>query len=301
MELRRLEHFVMVAEERNFTRASRRLHLVQSALSVSIKALEKELGTDLFRRTTHHVDLTEAGHVLLPEARRTLAAAEAARDAVDAVVGGLRGTLRLGIMQSLGLIDLAGLLTQFHRERPGVQLRPRPTSGGSTELIQDVVTDELDLAFVAVPRHTHAFGGVQLIALASDPILLALPPGHRLESRPFVTIEELEGELFVESPTGWGTRLATDLAFTQAGAQREVTVEVADLSTIAELVRAGLGLGFLPQSGPIDGKKIRLVPMKPPLALEISLALPSNRSLSAVTRAFASLVERNRSDKANLA
>jgi DNA-binding transcriptional LysR family regulator len=291
VELRRLEHFVAVAEERNFTRASRRLNLVQSALSVSIKTLERELGTDLFRRTTHQVDLTDAGHILLPEARKTLAAAEAAWDAVNSAIGGLRGTLRLGIMQSLGLIDLAGLLARFHRERPGVQLLPRPTSGGSTELIHDVERDELDLAFVSVPGHLHPPVGIELIELASDPILLAVPPGHRLESRSVISIEELDGETFVESPSGWGTRLATDLAFARANAQREVTVEVADLSTLGELVSAGLGLGFLPQSGRVDHTKFRLVPVTPALALDISLAFPSNRNLSAVSQAFIALVK----------
>jgi DNA-binding transcriptional LysR family regulator len=78
MELRHLEHFVAVAEERNFTRAARRLHLVQSALSVSIRSLERELGTQLFERTTREVKLTDTGRVLLPEARRTLDAAACA-------------------------------------------------------------------------------------------------------------------------------------------------------------------------------------------------------------------------------
>jgi DNA-binding transcriptional LysR family regulator len=142
-----------------------------------------------------------------------------------------------------------------------------------------------------VPGHLHAPVGIELIELASDPILLAVPPGHRLESRSAVSIEELDGETFVESPSGWGTRLATDLAFARANAQREVTVEVADLSTLAELVSAGLGLGFLPNSGRVDQTKLRLVPVTPALALDISLAVPSNRNLSAVSQAFIALVK----------
>ena len=82
MELRHLEHFVAVAEERNFTRAARRLHLVQSALSVSIRSLERELTRKLFERTTREVRLTDAGRILLPEARRTLDAAASAQAAV---------------------------------------------------------------------------------------------------------------------------------------------------------------------------------------------------------------------------
>src|ERR1700758_4721602 len=103
MELRLLTVFVAVAEEESFTRASARLHLVQSAVSAGVRTLERELGTALFDRPTHRVQLTDAGKVLLPEARNTLAAARAAREAVDLVRGGLRGTVTLGIMQTPAL------------------------------------------------------------------------------------------------------------------------------------------------------------------------------------------------------
>jgi len=82
MELRQLEQFVAVAEERQFTRAANRCSIAQSALSTSIRSLENELGAPLFLRTTRRVTLTEAGQALLTEARRTLTAAETARTAV---------------------------------------------------------------------------------------------------------------------------------------------------------------------------------------------------------------------------
>ena len=291
MELRRLEHFVAVAEEQSFTRASRRIHLVQSALSVSIKALEAELGAALFERTTHQVELTDAGIALLPEARATLAAAQAAKDAVDAVVGGLRGTLHIGIMQSVTAFDLAALLVQFHRERPGVELKPRPTRGGTMALIRDVASGELDLAFVSIPSRKHP--GVTLTPLIAEPILLAVPPGHRLESREVVSLQDVSGETFVEVPLGWGTRLRTDQALAQAGVERVVDVEVADLSTVAELVRAGFGLGFLPESTLIGGNRVKLIPLEPALVWEVSLAVPSARRPSAAALAFLDLVRRS--------
>ena len=77
MELRHLEYFVAVAEELSFTRASRRLHVVQSGVSSAIQGLERELGATLFDRNRHRVTLTEAGLALLPEARATLAAVAA--------------------------------------------------------------------------------------------------------------------------------------------------------------------------------------------------------------------------------
>ncbi|PLW73181.1 LysR family transcriptional regulator, partial [Streptomyces sp. DJ] len=102
MELRHLEHFVAVSEEQHFTRAAERLHIAQSGLSASVRSLERELGADLFTRTTRQVRLTEAGRALLVEARRTLASAAAAREAVAAVRGLLRGTLAVGTEQCMG-------------------------------------------------------------------------------------------------------------------------------------------------------------------------------------------------------
>src|SRR6202035_881207 len=124
MELRHLQHFVAVAEERNFTRAARRLHLVQSALSVSIRSLERELDARLFERTTREVKLTDAGRILLPEARRTLDAAASAQAAVFSAHEGLRGTLRLGLMQLVSAADVGSLIARFHRARPLVDIRP---------------------------------------------------------------------------------------------------------------------------------------------------------------------------------
>src|ERR1044072_6120085 len=92
MELRHLEYFVAVAEERNFTRAAARLHVVQSGVSAVIKSLERELGTELLERNSKRVALTNAGEVLLPRARAALDAVRDARDAVDEGRGGLRGT-----------------------------------------------------------------------------------------------------------------------------------------------------------------------------------------------------------------
>src|ERR1700760_85732 len=99
VELRQLATFVAVAEEGSFTRAADRLHVVQSAVSAGVRSLERELDARLFDRSTHKVALSDAGRALLPEARATLASAAAARDAVDAVKGAVRGTIILGTLQ----------------------------------------------------------------------------------------------------------------------------------------------------------------------------------------------------------
>src|ERR1700758_5007693 len=110
MELRHLEHFVAVAEEGHFNRAAARCHIVRSGLSASIRALERELGTRLFVRTTREVRLTSAGLALLAEARRVLASVEAARNAVNSVSGLLRGRLRLAVSHANRAANVPALI-----------------------------------------------------------------------------------------------------------------------------------------------------------------------------------------------
>ena len=107
MDIRQIELFIAAAEEQHFTRAAKRANIVQSGLSVAIRALEEELGTLLFVRNTRRVELSEAGRIFLPEARRIVLATKAARDAVLAVRGGLAGRLSIGTIQNLHLfLDL---------------------------------------------------------------------------------------------------------------------------------------------------------------------------------------------------
>lgn len=287
--MRHLEHFVAVAEEESFTRASRRVHLVQSALSVSVRALERELDARLFDRTTHSVVLTDAGQALLPEARRTLAAAEGARDAVAAVKGAVRGTLRLGIMQSLTIVDIASLLTSFHRLHPGVEIRPRPAIGGSSALVEEVRRGQLDMAFVSMPGETPP--GLSMTVLASEPFLLACAPDQLPGAPPVMALEDLDGEPFVDFPLGWGVRTVVDRAFAAAGIDRTVTVEVADVTTFVELVCAGFGLGFAPSSLLAPGEqRVTIRSVAPPLVWAVAMALPADRPPTAATRAFLDLV-----------
>jgi DNA-binding transcriptional LysR family regulator len=96
VDLRHLRYFVAVAEEKHFGRAAQRLHIVQPALSMQIRSLEEEIGGALFVRTSRNVELTQAGSLLLVEARRTLAQAERTKDIVQRSLRGETGTVRVG-------------------------------------------------------------------------------------------------------------------------------------------------------------------------------------------------------------
>lgn len=288
MELRHLEHFLAVAEERSFTRAAARLHLVQSTLSVSIRSLERELGGRLFDRTTHQVELTDSGRALLAEARNVLAAAEAARDAVAAAQGGLRGTVRVGIMHSLHLIDMAAMLTRFHRERPAVRIVPITAQRGSAELAARVADGDLDLAFAALPGEYPP--GVTAHRLASEPMRLACPDDDPLAAREVIPFAELDGGRFVDFPVGWGIRNSIDRLFLAAGMNRVIAVEVTDIPTAIDLVRAGFGQAFLSPSLAIGSRPVTLRPVDPTPMFEVSLLTPAGRPPSAAARALVEVV-----------
>jgi DNA-binding transcriptional LysR family regulator len=288
MELRQLEHFVAIAQESSFTQAAKRLHLSQSALSISIRALERDLGARLFERTSREVALSDAGRALLPEARRILNDVDVARKAVGDVGSGLRGVLRIGVLQALPLVDLAEILARYHRERPLVEIRPRAAPGGSAALAEDVRKGDLDVAFVFVPGGAPA--GVALTPLAAEPIRLVCRPDHPLAVRTSVTISELGNERFVDFPVGFGSRASVDMEFSRAGLERQVTVEVPDLSILVELVRAGIALATLPLSLLPGHGRLAVVDLEPAPVFEVALALPSGGPPKAATQAFVDLV-----------
>ena len=286
MELRHLEYFVAVAEELSFTRASRRLHVVQSGVSSAIQGLERELGAALFDRDRHRVTLTEAGRALLPEARATLAAAQAAADAVAETTAGLRGTLSIGTMISTGPVGLPVLLGRFHEQHPGVLVKLRVMPGGSAELAREVISGGLDLALLSLPGEAPA--GLAVRPLAQEPLALICAAKHPLASVESVPLETLAEEAFIDFPVGWGTRAVVDRAFAAAGIDRQVSFEVADYATAAGLVGNGLGVAFVPTSAAASPGQAGIARVRVDAALDwrILVATAATRRASAAARAF---------------
>lgn len=285
MNLRQLETFVAVTEEGGFSRAADRLHTVQSAVSAGIAALERELGAELLHRSARGATPTDAGAALLPEARATLAAAQAARDAVDEVTGGLRGTVELGIMQAMRAPgpNVPALLTAFRRTHPKVTVRVRH-GGGSLQMAEQVRDGLLDLAFVSL---ASAPPGVVITTLSTQPIHFACSADHRLAGRADVELSMLADEVFADLPLRWGTRIANDQAFAAAGVQRTVAYEINDTSTLVEFVRHGLAVTLLPVSllGAAEG--VATVPIRHHRpSFQVGIAAPTGRRMSASTRAL---------------
>jgi DNA-binding transcriptional LysR family regulator len=286
MELRQLEHFLAVAQEGHFTQAARRCRMSQSALSASIRALERDLDSRLFVRTTRKVELTEAGRVLLEEARRTLAAASSARESVLAVRGLLRGSLRVGGIPTPGLLDQAALLASFRDRHPAVDIRyVRDTS---MALILEIEAGRLDLALVSLPRQLPE--PVLAIPLSTQPLMFVCRPGHPLAGRTRVTPTSLAEQDFVGPPQGSTGYEAFDRVLAGTGKERRVIFEAVDVLTILDFVAHGLGFTLLPEYLATSRPDLRAIPLAGPDMTWTLAAIMSRHQATPAGRAFAALL-----------
>jgi DNA-binding transcriptional LysR family regulator len=244
MELRQLEHFVTVADERHFTRAAELLQISQSGLSASIRALELELGTSLFTRSTRRVELTAAGQALLADSMRTLASAAAAQNAVAAVRGLVRGRLTVGAEPCVGSVDLPAELGRFRAVNRGVEVRLRYE--GSVEILESVAGGRVDVALVVVTGSAPA--GVQLRPLSTQKLVVLCHPDHPFAAREQVDLESLHAETLIGFQPGWGANVLARRAFAAAGFDYRAPMEVNDVHPLLDLVGYNLGVAIVPQS-----------------------------------------------------
>jgi DNA-binding transcriptional LysR family regulator len=278
VELRQLEHFVAVAEEGQFTRAAERCGIAQSALSTSIRALEGDLGAQLFLRTTRRVTLTEAGRALLPEARRTLIAADLARTAVRETQALLRGRLAIGGIATFDLLDQPALLRRFCAKHPGVTIRYRRAD--SSSLIADVRDGRLDVAFVSLPARLPPT--LRAIGLLVAPIMLCCHAAHRLADRTEVTMAELAEESLVGMPSASSVVDDMHRVFAGNGVRLTVPYEVNDIATMFEFVEHGLAVTLTIEAFAVDHPDLRSVPIAgTPLVWTLALITPAPEQTTA--------------------
>ncbi len=291
MELRQLTHFLAVAEANHFTRAATQVHLTQSSLSSSIRALERELGTDLFVRSTRRVELTDAGRALLPAAQRAVSATEDGLDAVAGVRGLVRGQLAIGVIQTqtVGPLNVPALLARYHRRHPAVTLRLR--HAGVPSLVHQTADGELELAIVDLPLGPQA-NRVTARPIGTESLLLGVAEQDPLASRRRVRLIDLADRDFVEYRADSSLRASIDQACQAAGLRRRVACEVDTIADLVELVALGLGVSLLPPAAirMAAGRAIGLA-SDPSIPRDLMLVTPLEREPSPAASAFLDLLD----------
>ncbi|SEG56221.1 DNA-binding transcriptional regulator, LysR family [Actinacidiphila yanglinensis] len=244
MDLRQLEYFVAVAEERNFTRAAERVHISQSGVSAQVRRLEQELGTELFDRSARTTTLTVAGKAALEHARAALAAVGAVRQAVGEVAEVIRGRLALGMVIGCTLTPLFEALAGFHRAHPGVEIALLEEN--SERLVEHVRAGALDLALVGTA--SAAPDGLESLTVISERIVAVTAADHPLAGRRRVTLRDVAAHPLVCMPPGTGLRTVLDRACAAAGLRPTIAFQASAADAIADLAARGLGVGVLSAS-----------------------------------------------------
>ncbi len=244
VDLRRVRHFVALAETLNFHRAAERLHMAQPPLSVSIAKFETELGTKLFLRESTGVSLTPSGRAVLTEAKKLLSQGKQLREAALGVLDGTGGTLQIGFVGSTTYGMLQKLLPLFRAGYPGVELILREAT--SVAIIQQLEDHSLDIGLVRVPLLQAS--RATLVQLETDEYIAAIPRGSPLAEKNLLLLSDLRDHPFIMyAPThAAGLHSTAMLACQQAGFIPRVTQQAVQVQTVLALVESGLGVALVP-------------------------------------------------------
>ena len=247
IELRLWRQFAMLAEELHFGRAATRLHMTQPPLTQAIAQLERLLGVSLFQRTKRSVALTPAGLALLPEVHDLLARAQALPEHARAAAAGELGRLRLAFVSTVGFSLLPQWLRGFREQYP--QVRVELTEATGDVQLQAFARGEIDAGFML---HAAGFApaGLARCVVAEEPLVLALPEQHPLAQVPRLRLAAVLAEPLVVFPRRIVPTLfdAILALYHAAGRSPHIAQEAIQMQTIVNLVSAGLGVAWVPES-----------------------------------------------------
>lgn len=291
--LRQLQCLAAVADTLHFRRAAERLNLSQPALSAQVAQLEEDLGTLLLERTRRKVLLTPLGREVAKRARAILSDVADLEEAARRSVKPLSGTLRVGVLRTLGAYLLPHMLGAMRASYPDLKLylREEPRA----KLLADLAHGELDMVLThAAPRDDDH---LSVMPLFREPLWAVLPLGHPLAGKTLLDAADLAGEKLILLELGDGLR-EPGLTFCRtAGAHEHPDFRATSLDALRQMVATGLGCTLLPglyveAEGTAD-PQIAVRPLKNPPARSIDLAWRRTTSRADEFRLFARLIEEN--------
>jgi DNA-binding transcriptional LysR family regulator len=242
VEFHQLRYFVAVAEEGSFSRAAAKVRVAQPSLSQQIRKLEAEVGQRLFDRLSRSVVLTEAGRCLLEYAQQILASVGDARRCVDELKGKIAGDLAVGAIPTIAPYILPELVVTFQNHYPDVRL----------EIVEDVTeritrrieAGELDVAVLSTCQQSPS---LRRERLGNEPLLLLVPEAHPLAKQTLVTLDELKSQRFLLLHEMHCLSQQVHQLLESQRLHPEIALAGSQLTTIANMVAAGIGVSIVPQ------------------------------------------------------
>ncbi|BDY32457.1 LysR family transcriptional regulator [Mycolicibacterium mageritense] len=282
MELRQLEYFVAVTEEANFTRAARRVHVAQPAVSAQIARLERELGQPLLDRSRREVRLTAAGEAVLPYARAALDAVRQAKAAVDELAQLVRGSVTVGTVTAHN-VDMPQLLADYHLAHPAVEITL--STDTSDALIDGVRSGRFDVAITSVGAD-EVPEGLAVATTTEQPIEAVVGHADPWATRRTVGLAGLAQRPLIALPAGGGIRRQFDRECAAAGVTPHVVFEAATPDALADLAARGLGVAIVPGSVARERTDVHAISIRPELRGRLVLAWRAAGPISPAARAL---------------
>lgn len=245
MDLRHFRYFLAVAEEAHFGKAADKLHIVQPALSMQIRDLERELGVQLFTRTTRRVELTEAGRLFRVEAERTLAQADYAKRIAQQAARGEVGHVRIAFSGNAAIAGrLAEDIQAFHHAKPLVSIDLFEMA--PTDQVQAILENRIDVGY------SPDFGLTLPTPLSGElvgewPWVVGMARNHRLAHSRDVKGADLRDETFIVYTSHTDDRSQSDILNQITGQAAKIGYRVASTLTVLTMAAAGLGLALVPK------------------------------------------------------
>jgi LysR family hydrogen peroxide-inducible transcriptional activator len=242
MEIHQLRYFLAIAQSGSFTAAAHTCHVSQPSLSAQVAKLEHELGGPLLERSRQGARLTKRGELFRARAAEALRQLESGRFEIQQLDGLAMGSVTLGCLPTTGAYLLPPLLKAFGCAHPEIAVHLREES--SPQLARLLRESETDLAIL---DEAGLGTGIRSDVLFTEPLLIALPPGHRYASRRRLGLKALDAEPLILMKPGHGFRKIVLDALTRAGVEPHVVYESDGIETVQALVQAGLGVSLVPR------------------------------------------------------
>ena len=272
MDFRRLTYFLAVVDHGGFTAAAKAVFVSQPALSLAVRQLEEEVGTELVYRLGRGVRLTPAGEAFAGPARQALRDVETARASAAAIAGLESGALALGSLPTLAADPLAELVGRFRAAYPGVvvDLAAPEDTAGLVALLRDGICEVAIAEPVSLPETLEMHG------LGDQRLLVILPPGTRPDGLA-LPVEELETVPFIAAPEGTSSRRLLDEAFASVGLAPRIAVIAAQREAILPLVAAGAGAAMVPEALALRASRLGAVVAEPRPSITRKVVLAHRR------------------------
>ncbi len=290
MELRTLHYFTVVAQELNITRAAEKLNMSQPPLSNQIKALEEELGVQLFIRGKRRLELTEEGGLLLRRAVQIQELADKTRQEIASLREGMTGVIYLSMVEGRAPFLAARWIAGFREEFPLV--RYNLWNGSSDDVLDRLHKGLADLAVIAAPYDTEHLEG---FPVGREPWIAMLHPDHPL-AQPIgdtIPLSSLVGESLIV-PSRKSRVDAIRRWFGEVGAEPHILCEMSNYMDAAALTSQGVGISIFPQTVDVsNGLVVSKVVIQPSRQVEYILVWNRGQPPSGLTREFIHFVQEN--------